>query len=79
MTKVRIKAQEFVADLRSGLDDAALMRKYGLSEVGLGRVFDKLIDADIVTLDELWNRSMVSESQITKAFVEAQQAIDELD
>jgi hypothetical protein len=79
MTKRKIKAQEFLEDLRSGLDDAALMRKYGLSEVGLGRVFDKLIDADLISLDELWNRSMVSETQITRAFVEAQTAIDELE
>jgi hypothetical protein len=79
MTKRRISAKEFLADLRSGLDDAALMRKYGLSEVGLGRVFDKLINANLTSLDELWNRSMISETQITRAFVEAQAAIDELD
>jgi hypothetical protein len=79
MTKHRIAAREFVADLRKGLDDAALMKKYELSEIGLGRVFDKLIEADLLSLDELWKRSMLSDSQITKAFVEAQSAIDELD
>jgi len=79
MTKRRIVAREFVEDLRRGLDDAELTTKYGLSEVGLGRVFDKLIEADLISLDELWKRSLLSDSRITRAFVEAQTAIDELE
>ncbi len=79
MTKRRIVAREFVEDLRHGLDDTELKQKYGLSDVGLGRVFDKLIDADLISLDELWERSQLSDSRITRAFVEAQNAIDELD
>jgi hypothetical protein len=79
MTKARISAREFVADLRRGADDTELMKKYRLSDVGLGRVFDKLIEADLLSLDELWKRSLLSDSQITRAFVEAQEAIDELD
>jgi hypothetical protein len=54
------------------------MEKYGLSDSELGKVFDKLIDADLITLDELWKRSLLSDTQITKAYVEAQTAIDEL-
>jgi hypothetical protein len=76
--KKRIIAGEFVADLRAGMDDAGLMEKYGLSDSELGKVFDKLIDADLITLDELWKRSLLSDTQITKAYVEAQTAIDEL-
>jgi hypothetical protein len=79
MAKRRIAAREFVADLRHGLDDSELKQKYDLTDVGLGRVFDKLIDADLISLDELWKRSVLSDSQITRAFVEAQSAIDELD
>jgi hypothetical protein len=79
MTKRRIVARDFVEDLRRGLDDSELKEKYDLSDVGLGRVFDRLIDADLISLDELWERSQLSDSRITRAFVEAQSAIDALD
>jgi hypothetical protein len=64
--------------MRSGLDDPALMRKYDLTDKQLEMVFQKLIDADFITALELWERSRLSDTQITKAFVEAQKAIDEL-
>lgn len=76
--KRTLKARELVKDMRSGLDDWALMRKYQLSERELQQVFQKLIDADFITSLELWERSRLSDTQITKAFVEAQKAIDEL-
>ena len=79
MTTRRIVAREFVGDLRRGLDDSELKKKYDLSDVALGRLFDKLIDADLISLDELCERSQLSDSQITRAFVEAQSVIDELD
>jgi hypothetical protein len=64
--------------MRSGIDDPALMRKYDLTDKQLEMVFQKLIDADFITALELWERSRLSDTQITKAFVEAQKAIDEL-
>ncbi len=79
MKERRIIAKEFVRDLRLGLDDGALMQKYRVSEVGLGRVLDKLIEADLLTVDELWSRSQLSDTRVTRAFVEAQEAIDEID
>jgi hypothetical protein len=79
MTKHRIVARDFVADLRRGAEDDELMRKYNLTEKTLGQVFDKLIEADLITLDELWKRSALSDSRITKAYLEAQRAIDELE
>ncbi len=54
------------------------MRKYDLTDKQLEMVFQKLIDADFITALELWERSRLSDTQITKAFVEAQKAIDEL-
>lgn len=60
------------------MDDPALMRKYDLTDKQLEMVFQKLIDADFITALELWERSRLSDTQITKAFVEAQKAIDEL-
>jgi hypothetical protein len=74
----KVKAKEFVKDMRSGIDDPALMRKYDLTDKQLEMVFQKLIDADFITALELWERSRLSDTQITRAFVEAQKAIDEL-
>lgn len=77
--KKKIKVREFVGDVRSGIDDSALMLKYDLSEHQLQKVFQKLLDADFITDVELWERSRLSESGITRAFLEAQKAVDELD
>jgi hypothetical protein len=79
VTKKRIRVHEFVADINSGMDDPGLMTKYGLSQRELQKVFQKLIQADFITSVELWERSKLSETTITKAFLEAQQAVDELD
>jgi len=78
VTGQRIRVREIVKDLRSGLGDSELMTKYALSEIQLESVFQKLIDADFITSVELWERSRLSDTQITKAFVEAQTAIDQI-
>lgn len=78
MATRQLKAKELVKDIRSGMDDNELMRKYDLSASQLESVFHKLIEADFITSLELWERCRLSDTQITKAFVEAQKAIDEL-
>jgi hypothetical protein len=75
---VKIKARDFVSDMRDGMDDSALMNKYGLTPDGLQSVFEKLIEADLMTVPELYERAKLSDSQVTRAFVEAQKAIDEI-
>jgi hypothetical protein len=75
----RIKAREFVKDIRSGMDDPTLMNKYQLTPQKLEEVLEKLIQADFITVLELHERARLSDTQVTKAFVEAQRAIDELD
>jgi hypothetical protein len=52
----RAEIDEFVNDLRSGLTDYELMEKYGLSARGLRRAIEKLIDADIVKISEVYHR-----------------------
>ncbi len=37
-----INAKEILADIKAGMDDSALMEKYGLSEKGLQSLFEKL-------------------------------------
>lgn len=79
MAPRRIKAREFVKDIRSGMDDPTLMKKYQLTPQKLEEVLEKLIEADFITVLELHERARLSDTQVTKAFVEAQRAIDELD
>lgn len=74
-----IKAKEFIKDVRSGMDDTALMEKYDLSQQGLQKVFQKLVEADFITVLELHERARLTDSQVTKAFVDAQKAIDEIE
>ena len=79
MSKKRINAKDLVKDIRAGLDDDDLMLKYNLTTAELERVFGKLVDADFITVVELHERAQLSDTQVTKAFVDAQRAIDELD
>lgn len=79
MAPRRIKAREFVRDIRSGMDDPTLMKKYQLTPEKFEEVLGKLIEADFITVLELHERALLSETQVTKAFVDAQRAIDELD
>jgi hypothetical protein len=79
VTKKKIRVQEFVADINAGVDDRGLMAKYDFSERELMKVFQKLIDADFITKVELWERSKLTETAITRAYLEAQEAMDELD
>jgi hypothetical protein len=78
MSKRKIVARELVADIRTGMDDDALMKKYQLSPQNLDRLFSKLVEVDFISVIELQERARLSDSQEIRAFVEAQKAIDEL-
>ncbi len=54
--KRTIKAIDVVTDMRAGMTDPQLMDKYRLSAKGLQSVYKKLLDADVITQDELANR-----------------------
>jgi hypothetical protein len=49
----KISAREAVSDIRSGMDDGALMEKYGLSPEGLQSLYDKLVDKGFIDLGEM--------------------------
>ncbi len=76
--KRKIRAKPFVGDLRNGMGDRELMEKYALSESQLHKVFQKLVDARAIDEMELFMRTSLSDSTITKAFVETECAIQEL-
>jgi hypothetical protein len=77
--KRKIKAKKFVLDIRNGLGDDALMKAYFLTPVQLQKVFSQLVDAGMLDEMELYMRTSISDSVVTKAFVESQLAIKELD
>jgi len=76
--KRKIKAKPFVSDLRNGIGDRELMERYTLSESQLHKVFRKLVDAGAIDEMELFMRTSLSDSTVTKAFVETQSAVKEL-
>ena len=61
------------------MGDTLLMEKYHLSSKQLEGVLRKWVDADLITHMQLYERTSLSDSQITRAFVESGKAIAELD
>jgi hypothetical protein len=78
-TRRKIKAQEFLHDLKAGLDDSALMNKYLLNHRQLQSALRQLIKLGLVTPLEVSDRLSITKSQVTQAFVEMGKAIKELD
>jgi hypothetical protein len=56
VVKRAVKAKEAVVDIRSGMDDAALMEKHHLSAEGLQSLFDKLVTGGFIDLSEIARR-----------------------
>ncbi len=77
--KRTLKAAPFIKDLRAGVGDEQLMEKYRLSPSQLEKAFRKLVDAGAIAEMELFMRTSISDSTVTKAFVDSQRAIAELD
>ena len=77
--KRRIKAEPFIRDLRNGMGDERLMEKYSLSPNQLMKAFRKLVDAGAITEMEFLMRTSISDSIITKAFVDTQQVSQDLE
>jgi hypothetical protein len=77
--KRKLKAAPFIRDFRDGIGDEQLMEKYSLSPNQLEKAFRKLVDAGAIAEMEIFMRSSISDSTVTKAFIESQSAIAELD
>jgi hypothetical protein len=76
--KRKIKAREFVADLRAGLDDGALTAKYSLTRDQFHKLLRAAVDSGLLTTEELYSRISHSKTAVTRALVEMQQAVREL-
>lgn len=66
MQKAKVSAKEVLQDLRSGMDDADMMKKYNLSETGLHRLYDKLLDMGVMQKSELRQRASSSKKLAAK-------------
>ncbi len=76
--KIQISAQQVLDDIKSGMDDEALMGKYDLTTRQLQRLFRKVIAAGLLSPVELADRLSVTKSQVLEAFEEVGKALDEL-
>ena len=61
MAKVKIDAKTALEDIRAGMSDSALMDKHKLSAMGLQSLFDKLLQAGVVSRSELEERIPLSQ------------------
>jgi hypothetical protein len=60
MSKQKIGAREAVKDIKSGMTDADLMEKYGLSSKGLDSLFEKLVQAKALEESFIHNRTSLA-------------------
>lgn len=77
--KPKIKAKQFVRDVEARMSDPQLMEKYGLDEKQLNSLFQRLVDLGMLSVQILYNRTSISDTSITKAFVEVYQSLEELE
>ncbi len=76
---LKISVKQVLQDIRSGMDDEELMKKYNLSNRQIQRLFRKMIAEGFVSPMELANRLCVTKSQVTEAIDQMKKAIDEID
>jgi hypothetical protein len=79
MAKRKLQAKLVVQDINDGLNDSQLMEKYTLTPKQLEQVLRQLLEQDKITHMQLYERTQLSDTQITKAFMDTNQAIHELD
>ena len=76
MNRHPISGQEAAADVRNGMSDRDLMRKYHLSATGLLSLFSKLVQAGMLTKAELEDRLAPATAEIdvdlTRPLIEPQ-------
>ena len=64
MAKPKIDAQQALDDIRSGMDDQALMEKYNVSAKGLESLFTKMLSAGVITQADLDRRASESRGKV---------------
>ncbi len=64
----KFKAKEVVTDIRAGLDDLALMRKYGISAFTLQKLLNKLVKTGYLESSALDRRAHMLEKTVDLGF-----------
>lgn len=67
--KPTIKAKDLIKDVRSGMTVPELTTKYELSQETLDRVLQYLVEAGLISCEQLAECRQLSDSQIIGAFV----------
>lgn len=70
MATRKISARQIRGDIRLGLNDIELMNKYDLTSKQLEEILRQLVEVGVITHMELYERTRLSDTQITKAFVD---------
>jgi hypothetical protein len=74
----KIHAKSVAADVHAGMGDTALMVKYDLSAKQLEQVLRRMVDAGLIDHMQLYERTRLSDSLITRIFLERWRASREL-
>jgi hypothetical protein len=74
-----IKGKEFVKDMRCGMSDLDLAKKYRLTEPDFDRVLEYLVDAGLITEQELQERQQLPGNSIVRTFIESWQSTQLVD
>jgi hypothetical protein len=74
MAKRTINGKAIAADVVAGMGDASLMERYRLTPNQLEQILRKLLDANLITDMQLYERTTLADSMITKAFAEKEKA-----
>lgn len=75
----KIRASDLVKDITCGMSDPALLAKYRLQPNQLEFMLRQLVEAGRVTETQLVERTKITSTSITKAFVDVYQSLRELD
>ena len=75
LARRKIKAKTIARDVQAGLGDHELMEKYQLSREKLQEVLRRLVDAGWISEMQLYERTTLTDSAITKAYLEARAAL----
>ena len=70
--------KDLALDVQEGMGDDFLMEKYHLNPKQLESLLRRLVEANLITHMQLYERTSISDSQVTRAFVEAEKAVTEL-
>jgi len=71
----KIKASEIMADVRSGVSDRDLAKKYRTTPDQLQYIFRRLVEAGLMSDLEFFDRTSLSDWDLIRAFSEESEAL----